>query len=151
MSFFNRPQFYSTCSKMSNKNFEALRSNNMAICQIAYITKNPRMDPFHPILEVGGPAHNGYGAIWRCSLQTAVEAALHRGAQFFTVFNGRNTPVEVARGPSGALHLRTVPDSLQSNNLLSLPDFPPTTLLGSTIFTEPAGLVPTSPQGGLLG
>lgn len=123
----------------------------MAISQISFITKNPRQDPYNPILEVGGPFPDGYGSIWRCSLQTAVNAALHEGVQFFTMHNGHTAAVEVARGPSGALHLRTVPDGTGQNNLLSLDNFPAPSLR-TQVYSHPAGLIPTAPRGlpGLL-
>lgn len=112
-------------------------------CEIAYITKNPRQDPFNPILEVGGPAA---GAIWRCSLETAIHHAENYGYVYYVRRGlGQTTRVELQRGRSGRLHLQTVPDSTTSNNLLHLRPFPSNPLI--RFLDGPSGIIQTHPRG----
>ena len=119
-------------------------------CQIAYITKTPRMDPHHRIQEVGGPTWDGSGSYWRCTLDMAIWYARERGYQYFTHNGGETALVEIQVGPSGLSYLRTVADGQRSDNLLSLPNFPAMTLLGSVVYDFPMGITVPNAGGGLL-
>ncbi|MFN9471393.1 DUF3892 domain-containing protein [Acidovorax sp.] len=88
--------------------------------EISFIKKNPRYDPFHPILYVGG----SLPAIWHQDMRTAAQMQWDRTVQFYVQSGLRRVNVVAEYGPSGLLHLRTEPDGTLTNNLLSLPEFP---------------------------
>lgn len=122
----------------------------MLYCQISYVTKQPRLDPFNPILEVGGPVPDGYGrTIWRCSLSEAIKHAQQYECLYFTLKDGIVTPVEIQHGRSGLLHMQTVADSTTMNNLLHLDDFP---IDGRHHYvSHPVGIIKTEPRGFIPG
>lgn len=119
-------------------------------CQIAFINRTPRLDPYHRIQEVGGPTWDGSGSYWRCTLETAIWYAQQYGYQYYTHQDGEIALVKIDIGPSGKPYLRTVADGQRADNLLSLPNFPIVTLLGAIVYDFPMGIT-TPNNGGLLG
>lgn len=89
--------------------------------EISFIHKNPRNDPFNPILYVGG--HLPF--MWHCEMRTAAQMEQDGTVQFHVQDGLRRIDVKAEYGISTLLHLRTVPDGLLANNLLNLPEFPP--------------------------
>lgn len=94
--------------------------------EIKYVTKNPRLDPHTPIQVVGGV--NGDGQIWSRTLDEAVALARNGTYRFYTLGPGGSPLawVEPQQSIWGNWYLKTVPDGLFGDNLLSLPDFPGT-------------------------
>lgn len=89
--------------------------------EISFIHKNPRNDPFHPILYVGGYLP----FMWHCDMRTAAQMEKDGAVQFYVQDGMRRIKVKAEYGASTLLHLRTVPDGLLTNNLLNLLEFPP--------------------------
>ncbi|PQA78674.1 DUF3892 domain-containing protein [Rhodoferax sp. TS-BS-61-7] len=90
--------------------------------QIHYVNKVPRTDIHHSIKSVGG--RNPDGKIWKLDLANAVAKALDATYRFYVSTGGKSVWVSVVKSASGHLYLKTDADSLNVNNLLSLPEFP---------------------------
>ncbi len=112
--------------------------------EISFVKKNPRYDPFRPILYVGGH----WPSTWHMEMRSAAQLQWDGSVQFYVQSGLRRVNVIAEHGPSGLLHLRTEPDGTLSNNLLSLPELPflyglslpdvPDT--GAGLLSSPAGL-----------
>ena len=88
--------------------------------EISFIKNPPRYDPFSPILYVGGPSPS----MWHLEMRSAAQLQWDGKVQFYVQNGLRRVNVIAEYGPSGLLHLRTVPDGTLANNLLNLDDFP---------------------------
>lgn len=89
--------------------------------EISFINKNPRDDPFNPILYVGGHLPQ----MWHCDMRTAARMERDGMVQFYVQDGLRRVDVKAMEGLTTLPHLQTVADGLLRNNLLSLPEFPP--------------------------
>jgi Protein of unknown function (DUF3892) len=104
----------------------------VATRQITCIRKHEHSDPHHPIRWVGG-ADIPSGQSFQLT-QEEVIAAIDSGDQFFVQgIDGSTSSVQVkTHFPSwsqqGIRYIATVADQSQADNLLSLPDCPPSPL-----------------------
>lgn len=87
--------------------------------RIECINKTPRQDPHLRIRNVGG--QNGDGTHWKLSEDEAI-AAIDRGTYSFYVSAGGQAVNVIIATHEGHKYLKTEADSLQPNNLLSLPE-----------------------------
>lgn len=106
--------------------------------EISFIKKNPRYDPFNPILYVGGHSPS----MWHLEMRSAAQLQWDGKVRFYVQRGLQRVNVIAEHGPSGLLHLRTMPDGTLANNLLSLDEFP--FFYGLSLGESP------SPQDGLL-
>lgn len=90
--------------------------------RIECINKNPRNDPYHRILNVGGVRSDGKR--WNLSEDQAIEGIRNGQWEFYVHAGGRTVNVVIARGPSGRDYLKTEDDDYTPDNLLSLPECP---------------------------
>ncbi len=88
--------------------------------EIRCINKQPRHDPTERITHVGGP--NPDGRHWKLSLDEAIKGVEIGKYDFFVKAYGREVEVVVSTSRAGRKYLRTVADSYDPNNLLSLPE-----------------------------
>lgn len=91
-----------------------------SVAEIKCINKDPRQDPFHAIVNVGGYATSQ----WKLSLADAI-TKIERGEwRFYVSRAGKQVWVEVAVSRAGNKYLKTEADGSEPNNLLSLPECP---------------------------
>ena len=82
---------------------------------ITCIHKIDRDNPYERIQSIGG-------LDWHMSLSQAIRGIESKKFVFYVFQNGKEVEVIPATSPSGNRYLRTVADSQESNNLLSLPE-----------------------------
>jgi hypothetical protein len=94
----------------------------MLYLHVQFIHKVPRLDPYDSIKSIGGYLD---GKIWRLSQQEAVARILRQEISCYVGASvHRQVPVVVRSRYPGRYYLTTEPDGWESNNLLSLPEFP---------------------------
>jgi Protein of unknown function (DUF3892) len=86
----------------------------MAHLQVTCINKTDRFNPHERIRNIGGSG-------FRFSQPDAI-GYIERGVHSFYVTVGRNTVDVVVATHSGNKYLKTRPDGVQPDNLLSLPE-----------------------------
>ena len=86
----------------------------MARLQITCINKSDRFNPHERIINVGG---NGF----RFSQKDAIDC-IEKHVHTFFVSVGLGTADVVIATHNGNKYLKTVPDKIQADNLLSLPE-----------------------------
>ena len=89
--------------------------------EITCIRKLDRMNPHERIERVGGV--NPDGKLWWLYLNDAIKAVLDGKYRFWTKGGGTSVWVEVAYH-NGNPYLKTLPDRVQPDNLLALPECP---------------------------
>jgi len=87
--------------------------------QVSCINKTPRFDPHLRIRNIGGVNPNG--SRWILSEEEAI-AGIESGKWQFYVSRGGNSVWVVIAWHLGRKYLKTEPDGLQPDNLLSLPE-----------------------------
>jgi hypothetical protein len=88
--------------------------------QIKCINKDDRYNPWERITHVGGYVNSQ----WKLTLNDAI-GKIERGEwRFYVSVHGDSVWVEVATSAAGNKYLKTVADSDEPNNLLSLPECP---------------------------
>jgi hypothetical protein len=87
--------------------------------EIKCIRKRDRLNPHERIQSVGGPRPDGTS--WHMSLDLAIQKALDKTYRFWTQGGGKSVWVEVAYH-NGHPYLKTLPDRVQPDNLLALPE-----------------------------
>lgn len=92
----------------------------MAAYEINCINKNDRYSIYERITHVGGP-NNGSGSKWKVTVPDAIDGMRTKGWTFYVMQSGRKVNVIIAEGPNGP-YLKTEADSINQNNLLSLPE-----------------------------
>ncbi len=90
--------------------------------QISCINKTPRSDAHLRISNVGGM--NADGSRWRLSLDQAIAGIKAGKWRFWTAGGGKSVWVVIAISAQGHEYLKTEPDRIQPDNLLSLPECP---------------------------
>jgi hypothetical protein len=96
----------------------------MAIrAEIKCINKTPRNDPHDRIHSVGGV--NPDGGRWKLAQPAAVAGVDSGTYSFYVSQAGYIVDVIVAVSQFGHRYLKTVPDGVQPDNLLKLPECPP--------------------------
>ena len=115
-----------------------------ALVQIDCVVKDERLSPYECIVRLGGPNTPGVpapdesafastlrkrglavavGSRWSLSVHDAIEGLLEGKWTFFIEFGGRDImTVEVAKGPTGALYLKTAVDADTPDHLLFMPE-----------------------------
>lgn len=89
--------------------------------QVSCIKKGPLTNPWEVITDVGGK--RGDGSTWGLSKDAAIKGINAKTLELFVDVGGRRALVEVAIH-DGKKYLKTKGDSVESNNLLSLPKCP---------------------------
>jgi hypothetical protein len=89
--------------------------------EIKCINKTHRSDPHERISNIGGV--NGDGTRWRLTVTEAIVGIEQGKWTFFVAAGGKSVRVVVATH-NGNKYLKTEPDGVQPNNLLSLPECP---------------------------
>lgn len=88
--------------------------------QILCINKSDRLNPHERITHIGGKNNNEKK--WRITQEKAI-AGIESGEWSFYVSKvGRTVDVVVAISQYGHKYLKTVPDGVQPDNMLSLPE-----------------------------
>ena len=90
--------------------------------QITCIKRRTRTDPHERISHVGGV--NEDGTRWCMTLDEAIDYSENRTYHFWTSGGGTSVWVEVAVSAAGHKYLKTLPDRVQPDNLLALPECP---------------------------
>ena len=88
--------------------------------QITCINKTNRMDPHDRIHSVGGI--NPDGTRWKLSEDDAIDGIKTGKWRFWTTGGGKSVWVMIARSAAGHEYLKTEPDGVRPDNLLSLPE-----------------------------
>lgn len=88
--------------------------------QILCINKSNRTNPHERITHVGG--QNPNGTSWRLPQEEAITGIESGKWAFYVVRGGNQVAVIVAVSRYGNKYLKTVADSEQPDNLLSLPE-----------------------------
>ena len=88
--------------------------------RISCINKTDRQSLHERIHSVGGLGLDG--RYWWRSQQDVVALIDSLRAEFYVLVSDRQVNVVTAEGPSGLRYIRTVADTLLSNNLLGLPE-----------------------------
>lgn len=89
--------------------------------RIGCINKTDRMNPHERIKNVGG--QNADGGRWKQSVDQTIREIESREWEFFVTEGGRTVDVIVATH-NGNKYIKTTGDSIQPDNLLSLPECP---------------------------
>jgi uncharacterized protein YfaP (DUF2135 family) len=89
--------------------------------RIECVNKTPRQDPHKRIENVGGLNHDG--TRWKMPEERAVQAIDNGTYSFYVSVNSQTVDVVVATHERHK-YLKTKADSVQPNNLLSLPECP---------------------------
>lgn len=90
--------------------------------EIKCINKSDRTNAHERIKNVGGI--NSDGNRWRLSESDAIAGIKAGKWKFWTQGGGKSVSVVVAKSQAGHEYLKTEPDGVQPNNLLSLPECP---------------------------
>jgi hypothetical protein len=90
--------------------------------QVSCINKTDRMNPHERIKAIGGA--NADGTRWRLSEDDAIQGIEQGRWQFYVSRGGYTVDLIVAVSAAGHKYLKTVPDGVQPDNLLSLPECP---------------------------
>ncbi len=90
--------------------------------QITCIVKSDRMNPHERIRSVGGV--NPDGTRWKLSEEQAIAGIKQGKWRFWTTGGGKSVWVVIEKSAAGHEYLKTEPDRIQPNNLLSLPECP---------------------------
>ena len=86
--------------------------------RIRCIVKEPRNDPYKSITHVGGGAPGSY---WQQTQKQTIEEIEAGTYEYYVDVNGKEVDVVVATH-NGHKYIKTKPDGVDPNNLLSLPD-----------------------------
>ena len=89
------------------------------IAEIKCINKEPRLDPYHRIVNVGGFTDKR----WKIGLEAAISHIEQGTWEFYTHVGGHKRKVIVAER-LGRKYLKTEADRDTPDNLLSLPECP---------------------------
>lgn len=89
----------------------------MARYQVTCINKDDRYNPYERIQYIGG-------AGWKVSQMNAIIHIDGGTHSYYVSVGGREVDVITAVSPYGHKYLKTRADSLEPNNLLSLPECP---------------------------
>jgi len=92
----------------------------MGRLQVSCISKTPRNDPHNRIANLGG-IHNNIR--WKHTEAEAIRNIEHQVHSYHVNRGGGDVEVVIAHH-LGNKYLKTVPDGLQPDNLLSLPECP---------------------------
>ena len=84
----------------------------MSDCQVTYINKQPRQNPYEGITHLGGKG-------WRWTRDQVINSIKLGTNTFFTLVNGSRADIGVVDGPYGP-YLRTYANGKWNDNLLSL-------------------------------
>ncbi|TAJ31035.1 DUF3892 domain-containing protein [Bosea sp. (in: a-proteobacteria)] len=91
-----------------------------SVAEIKCINKDPREDPYHSIVNVGGYVTSQ----WKLTLSDAIGKIERNEWRFYVSRAGEQVWVEVAVSRFGNKYLKTEADGDEPNNLLSLPECP---------------------------
>lgn len=89
--------------------------------EIKCINKSDRFNPHERIINVGGFDN---GERWKISQQDAISFIESHKYEFFVRKDGHTVNVIVAVSAWGNKYIKTEPDGLHPDNLLSLPECP---------------------------
>jgi hypothetical protein len=89
----------------------------MADALVTCITKQNRADPYEGITHLGCPQ-------WRWTREQVITSIEGKTNTFFTMVDGKRADIGVVNGPTGK-YLRTYADGVWNDNLLALPECPP--------------------------
>jgi hypothetical protein len=87
--------------------------------EISCVNKRPRNDPHERISYLGGI--NPDGTRWKTTLDRAIQGIEGGEWSFWTMGGGKRANVILALH-NGHKYLKTVPDGVQPDNLLALPE-----------------------------
>jgi hypothetical protein len=90
--------------------------------EIKCINKSDRANAHERIKNVGGVNPNG--TRWLLSESEAIAGIKASKWKFWTQGGGKSVWVVIAKSQAGHEYLKTEPDGVQPNNLLSLPECP---------------------------
>ncbi|HEV7164699.1 MAG TPA: DUF3892 domain-containing protein [Gammaproteobacteria bacterium] len=90
--------------------------------QIQCINKSDRFNPHERIRNVGGINPNG--GRWILSENDAIAGIENGKWQFYVSVGGNSVWVVIAKSAAGHKYLKTEPDGITPDNLLSLPECP---------------------------
>lgn len=90
--------------------------------QISCINKTDRDSAHERISHIGGV--NADGTRWKMTLGRAIEKLEDGTYRFWTAGGGTSVWVEVVTSAVARKYLKTIPDRVQPDNLLALPECP---------------------------
>jgi hypothetical protein len=90
--------------------------------QILCVNKSDRSNPHERITHVGGK--NTVGTRWKITQESAIQGIESGKWTFYVNAGGKTVDVIVAKSQYGHKYLKTVPDGVQPDNLLSLAECP---------------------------
>jgi hypothetical protein len=90
--------------------------------QVRCINKTDRSNPHERIRSIGGV--NSNGAQWKLTVEQAILGIKQNRWSFYVQIGTERAQVIIAKSSQGNEYLRTVADSEQPDNLLSLPECP---------------------------